>query len=62
MKKVKCENNHYFDLEKYDVCPVCGANVQIEKEPVQSEIVTDSRLRRWPFPPFSTKRGDKDKR
>jgi predicted RNA-binding Zn-ribbon protein involved in translation (DUF1610 family) len=26
MKLTKCPNNHYFDSDKYDVCPHCGAN------------------------------------
>lgn len=27
MKPVKCVNNHYFDGERYDACPHCGATV-----------------------------------
>lgn len=25
MNKVKCTNNHWFDLDRYSVCPHCGA-------------------------------------
>lgn len=25
MRVVKCENNHYFDLEKGNYCPRCGS-------------------------------------
>ena len=24
MKKVKCENGHFYDADRYDVCPLCG--------------------------------------
>lgn len=24
MKKVKCENGHFYDMDRYDVCPLCG--------------------------------------
>lgn len=27
MKKVKCVNGHFFDIERFSACPICGAGV-----------------------------------
>lgn len=27
MNKVRCKNNHFFDLDKFSVCPICGSGV-----------------------------------
>ena len=27
MTLTKCENGHYFNMDKYDACPVCGAKI-----------------------------------
>lgn len=27
MKKVKCVNDHFFDIERFPTCPICGAGV-----------------------------------
>ena len=28
MNVTMCTNNHYFDSDMYDVCPICGAGVK----------------------------------
>ncbi len=25
MKKVKCDNGHFFDADRFSVCPICGS-------------------------------------
>lgn len=32
MNKVRCENLHWFDADKFSVCPHCGAQKQSEKQ------------------------------
>lgn len=27
MRKVKCDNGHFFDCDRFPVCPICGSNV-----------------------------------
>lgn len=39
VKKVQCTNNHYFDGNKYKVCPICGMPDKEEKASVIVEPV-----------------------
>lgn len=31
MKKVKCVNGHFFDIERFSTCPICGAGITGDK-------------------------------
>ena len=39
MNVTMCTNNHYFDSDMYDVCPICGAGVKANN-------FSDSQIRR----------------
>ncbi|MBR4758708.1 MAG: YbjN domain-containing protein [Lachnospiraceae bacterium] len=34
MKLVRCENGHFYDQEKYEICPHCNANVDEDDDTV----------------------------
>lgn len=50
MTITKCVNNHYYDAEKYDVCPHCGALPVGSKEPKKAEVVSEKKEYKsfWP--------------
>lgn len=50
MTITKCINNHYYDSEKYDVCPHCGALPVGSKEPKKAEEVNEKKEHKsfWP--------------
>ena len=37
MKILKCENGHFFDVDKYEVCPICGAAAAGKKDPNEND-------------------------
>ena len=36
MRKVKCQNGHFYNAERFDVCPICGAEGQELAAPAPS--------------------------
>ena len=38
VKVTKCENGHYYDMNKYDTCPHCGAGEFVAKEPQKKKF------------------------
>lgn len=38
MNKVLCENNHFFDIDEFDVCPMCGSSVKRQKSIVPQDV------------------------
>ena len=29
MRKVKCQNGHFYNAERFDVCPICGVGKEL---------------------------------
>lgn len=46
MNKVKCVNNHFFDLDKFNTCPFCGAGVSAGAAPQNNKSSFSGSVRR----------------
>lgn len=48
MNKVKCTNNHFFDADRFNCCPICGGAIagksEKRKKPAEVEPIRQSRL------------------
>lgn len=46
MNVTMCTNNHYFDSDMYDVCPICGAGVKANNFRIPGKILGIAQIRR----------------
>lgn len=42
MRVVKCESNHFFDADKYSVCPQCGAGIRDASDSSANSVARNS--------------------
>lgn len=51
MRKVKCSNGHFFDADRFETCPSCGAEAIGQVTPMKSQPVDRASMTQPLLPP-----------
>lgn len=49
MNVTKCENEHYYDSDKYSVCPHCGAKAKSEDDEIANKAKPEKKSHKFPW-------------